>query len=155
MNRRLWAISAITLLAQSVAPHAQEVSPEIDRAAREGKAAFECAILAAEGSDAINASASPLAHMGHDQSLLAMQAIMDALMANMESSGGPLGPYMLEQDATFFVALGFAEASKKIETFLNEVAPFDGSASYETLRTMRDIQADLEFGRRNCALLLP
>lgn len=131
------------------------LSPDGDRALREGKAAFECAILAAEGTDPKKSMASPLATMAHEKVLAGMDEVMGILREGLGTSGGPLSSYLVARDTSFIVGLSFAEASKNVETFLDGLAPFDGSGSYETIRTFRDFQADLEFDRRNCSLLLP
>lgn len=149
------ALSLITVLLTCPCV-AQELTPSTDRLLREGKASFECAVLAAEGSEATKENASSLAVRGHTKLLAGMSELLIVLKGSLEQSGGPLGAYLLDRDASFMVGLSFAEATQNVKRYLDVEAPFDGTGgSYEDVRALRDLVADQEYARRNCDLLGP
>lgn len=129
--------------------HSQEI--DIDRLGKEGKAAFQCAILAAEGTETYQAKASDLARSGHDKTEQAMTVVLSMMQADM--SNGPLGKYVAEQDESFMVAMGFSDAVSQVTKFLDGKAPFDGTP-YELVRKIRSQAADTEFEHRNCDFLI-
>lgn len=117
------------------------------------KAAFACAVLAAESSviSGNRAVASPLATKAAEKARAGAVVVLDALNADKTQDEGPLGDFIRTASPDFLTGLYFAEAQQEIDALLPKAG--ERAESYDDFKLRQETQADLEFVHRNCALI--
>lgn len=122
--------------------------------AKFARAAFACAIFAAESSElSRNQSlASDLARAAWPKALSVSKIVMEQWSVDW-SKNGPLGAFIAEMPPEFLASLYFAEATKEVEAVLPQAG--ETNESYDAFKLHRETLADLEFSKRNCALINP
>ena len=124
--------------------------------ARFARAAFECALLAAEGSElgGNRARASELALAAWPKALSVSSLVMKQFAVEPEKQG-PLGPFIATLPPEFLASMFFAEAQKQIASLWPATADYASGESFDMWKLNKEMVADLEFSKRNCALIIP
>lgn len=141
----------VALLLAPLSATAQDITQEAENAARSGREATQCALLAAGSGGKYAHEAARLASYGHTHTLAAFSEFTAALESVLDPAAlGPLTPFIRERSADFWTGTYFATDTAAINQMIAERHPFNADHTYETTMALRRLEAEREYEHRNC-----
>lgn len=151
----VWVFGAILGVVAAISPvevvQAQQApwKRQLQQHSHLSSALLQCAALAARSGESHQDKAAGLAR----KALPHAKIVANEILTDSDDKRrlGPLGPFLFEQPADFWVGTLFAEADRQVEGFL--IRASESRQTMDNWEARRELDASVEFSRRNCVLI--